>query len=57
MGENVSVVEVLVNILRKEIENIRAFIREPKGVFETIDKIIVDARTEIRKLKPTILRG
>lgn len=49
-----TVVEVLTNIVKKEIENVRTFLTEPKGVFETIDKMIVDARYELNKLKPTI---
>ena len=52
-----SVVDVLMRGVRQEIENVKEFITTPKGVFETIDEIIVDARRTGRELVQTVRPG
>jgi len=57
----VPVVDVLMSGVKKQVENLREFITTPKGVFETVDEMIVDARMTGRELartvRPSGLRG
>jgi len=52
-----AVVDVLMRGVRREVENVKEFITTPKGVFETIDEIIVDARRTGRELVQTVRPG
>ena len=56
-----AVVDILSRGIRREVENVKEFITTPKGVFETLDEIIVDARRTGRELvqavRPGILRA
>ena len=56
-----AVVDVLMRGVQREVENIKEFITTPKGVFETLDEIVVDARRTGRELvqtvRPRVLRG
>jgi len=48
------VLNILRRGIRKEIDNVVEFIKTPKGVFQTIDEIIIDARTTVRELVHTV---
>ena len=48
------VINILRRGIRKEIDNVVEFIKTPKGVFQTIDEIIIDARTTVRELVHTV---
>lgn len=50
------VLDVVLTILKKEAENVIEFLTTPKGIFETLDKMVVDARTELQKLIPRVMR-
>ena len=52
-----AVIDVLARGARREVENVKEFITTPKGVFETIDEIIVDARRTGRELVQTVRPG
>ena len=52
-----AVVDVLLKGVQREVENIKEFITTPKGVFETLDEIIVDARRTGRELVQTVRPG
>ena len=52
-----AVVDVLARGVRREVENVKEFITTPKGVFQTIDEIIVDARRTGRELVQTVRPG
>ena len=52
-----AVVDVLMKGVRREVENVKEFITTPKGVFETLDEIIVDARRTGRELIQTVRPG
>ena len=52
-----AVVDVLMRGVRREVENVKEFITTPKGVFETLDEIIVDARRTGRELVQTVRPG
>lgn len=43
-----SVIDVLASGARKEAQNVKDFVTTPKGVFETADQIIRDARSTVR---------
>ena len=48
------IISVLRRGIRKEVDNIVEFVRTPKGIFQTIDEIIIDARTTVRELVHTV---
>ena len=56
-----AVVDVLMRGVQREVENIKEFVTTPKGVFETLDEIIVDARRTgrevVQTVRPGVLRG
>jgi len=52
-----AVVDVLMRGVRREVENVKEFITTPKGVFQTVDEIIVDARRTGRELVQTVRPG
>jgi hypothetical protein len=52
-----AMVDVVTRGVKKEIDNVREFLTTPKGVFETVDEIIVDARTTGRELVRTVRPG
>ena len=52
-----AVIDVLMRGVQREVENIKEFVTTPKGVFETLDEIIVDARKTGRELIQTIRPG
>jgi len=52
-----AVMNVLSRGVRKEVENIREFITTPKGPFQTLDEMVVDARRTGRELVQTIRPG
>ena len=52
-----AVVDVLLRGVQREVENVKEFITTPKGVFETLDEIIVDARRTGRELVQTVRPG
>ncbi|MBA7607193.1 hypothetical protein ES703_14351 [subsurface metagenome] len=43
-----SVIDVVASGARKEAQNIKDFVTTPKGVFETADQMIRDARSTVR---------
>jgi hypothetical protein len=51
------VIDVLVRGVEKEIENVKEFLTTPKGVFQTVDEIIVDARMTGRQLVQSVRPG
>jgi len=47
----VSVVDALVNVVRKEVQNVMTFVTDPRtGPIETVDKMIVDFRVGLRDI-------
>jgi len=50
MVKYMPVLDVLINGVKKEINNVITFATTPVGIFETIDKMIIDARTTGRQL-------
>ena len=56
-----AVIDVLSRGIKREVENIKEFVTTPKGIFQTLDEIIVDARRTGRELvqtvRPRVLRG
>jgi len=52
-----TVVDILARGVRKEVENVREFVTTPKGVFQTLDEIIVDARRTARELVQAVRPG
>ena len=52
-----TIVDILARGIRREVENVKEFITTPKGVFQTADEIIVDARRTARELVQTVRPG
>ena len=47
----VGVINVVVRLIQKEVQNVMTFITTPtEGVFETIDKMVIDLRTGVRDI-------
>lgn len=44
-----SVLEVLMSGVKKEAQNVKDFVTTPKGIFETVDRIVIDARSTVRQ--------
>ena len=53
MVRYVPVVQDIINLVQKEVGHVMSFVRNPsQGIFETIDRMITDARVTVRKYLP-----
>ena len=49
-----AVVDVLARGVRREVENVKEFLTTPKGLFQTLDEMIIDASRTARELAQTV---
>lgn len=49
-----SVVDVLAKGVRKEAQNLKSFVTTPSGPFQTVDKMVVDARRTVREVAESV---
>ena len=59
-GDNVPIVQDLIELVKKEVNNVIEFATNPsKGIFETVDQMVRDVRLTVRKYarRPGILKS